>query len=73
VRTSGEKLVAELYQGKFVYKVECDACHTVSEREEAFYDVVVNVKGFKWAVVIVVVVVVVVVVIVVVVVVVAAV
>ena len=41
--TSGEQLCGRLYRGLLANQVECLTCHTCSEREEPFYDLLLQV------------------------------
>lgn len=41
--TRGETLCQGLYQGKLCYQTVCSSCKTVSEREEDFYDLIVQI------------------------------
>lgn len=46
-RSRGKNLVPALYKGLVVNKVKCLDCGHVSERDESFYDVVLQVKGSR--------------------------
>ena len=41
--TKGETLCQNLYRGKLCYQTTCSACKTVSEREESFYDLIIQI------------------------------
>ena len=45
VKTSGATLVKSLFRGGMVWSIRCRECGTVSERNEDFFDVFVNVRG----------------------------
>lgn len=48
ISTSPLTLTRQLSLGLPVCQVTCDECGSVSERQEPFYDVMVNVKGFPY-------------------------
>ncbi len=41
--TKGEKLCQQLYQGLLLNRITCQSCHRVSEREEHYYDLNIQV------------------------------
>jgi ubiquitin C-terminal hydrolase len=45
--TPYEKLLLDTFGGKFSNQIKCKACGNVSEREEAFYTLTVNIKNKK--------------------------